>query len=130
MTDIETLIEFFENVDGKIRIPFKNSEMASAVRNAALKRDVDSLKRLVLSLEMSYVRANPDKPSELMLKNARSSFLGLAYIADHNPSPFDWMILHPKKAYSSQEHYGPAMSLAKSIYEERDLDVNNILREK
>lgn len=105
-------------------VPYKNSQMVAVVRNAALLNDKNSLEELSNALVGAYIKFNKNKPREVMVRNALETLATLAYLADHNPSsPLDWMALGPVKAYQLQQHYGPAMSIVKSIYSEMQIDL-------
>ena len=127
-TTIRDLVEFLETAQSR-EIPFKNSDMVSAVRSAALQNDEASLRRLSEAMVEGYIRLNPLKSREIMTQNAHETVLSLAYLADHSPdSSTEWVNLGPEKAYADNQYYGRAMSLVKRTYESRQMDVVEILK--
>ena len=120
---VKELIGWF-NITTDRTIPYKDSQMVGAVKNAALIQDRDSLEQLSDVMVNAYVRLNPDRPRQTMVRNARETLATLAYLADHEPaSPAEWVALGPVKAYKSPEHYGPAMDLVKKIYDGKQIDL-------
>lgn|SRR3989338_8660571 len=119
---VQELIEFFETTTDRT-IPYKIPQMVAAVKNAASGEDVDSLERLSDAMVDAYVRLNPNKSPETMVRNARETLATLAYFADHDPTPAEYVALGPVKAYKSPQYYGTAMGLVKIIYDSKQMDL-------
>ena len=119
----QELIEWFNTTTDRT-IPYKNSQMVGAVKDAALLQDKGSLEQLSDAMVGAYVRLNPDRPQDIMVRNARETLAVLAYLADHEPSsPAEWVALGPVKAYRQSHQYGSAMTLVKGIYDEKQIDL-------
>lgn len=119
---IQELIEFLRTATNNT-VPYKNSQMVAAVKDAASLRDMASLEQLSDAMVDAYVRLNPDKPHETMVRNAIDTIATLAYLADHSPSSDEWITLGPVKAYMQRHQYGNAMTLVKRIYDKRQIDL-------
>lgn len=119
----QELIEWLNTTTDRT-IPYKNSQMVGAVKDTSSLQDENSLEQLSDAMVDAYVRLNPDKPYETMVRNARETLATLAYLADHEPaSPAEWVALGPVKAYKSPQLYGAAMSLVKRIYDKKQIDL-------
>jgi hypothetical protein len=119
----QELIEWFKTTTDRT-IPYRNSQMIAAVKDAASLKDMDSLEQLSDAMVGAYIRLNPDKSNETMVRNARETLATLAYLADHEPaSPAEWIALGPIKAYKSPQQYGTAMGLVKRIYDNKQIDL-------
>ncbi len=118
---LEQFINFFENVKGRVPIPFKINQMAHLVEELATKKDIESLNRLATVMETAYQSANLDK--KRMIITARETLLTLGYIADNPPSREEWIEVGPVRAYRNKKYYGPAMRLLKKIYVSKGLDI-------
>ena|SRR3989344_4820328 len=121
MVDIHQIITYFKHTTEKI-IPYSNSQLVSAVKEAASIADRESLEQLADSMASAYVRLNPDESEEIMVRNARDTLATLAYLADHEVDPITWMAVGPVKAYQSAR-YGPAMTLVKAIFDSQHIDL-------
>jgi hypothetical protein len=121
---IKELTNFFKQAkEGDRKIPFKNTEMAEAVRCASLEGNFIEVLEFSKTLEDSYVIANPNKPKAEMVQNARETLTGLAYLADYpDCSPFEFMELGPAKAYALKLRKG-TMNLVQRVYESRQIDI-------
>ncbi len=128
-TTAQELASFYRNFcSGDVTPPL--GEMVSAVRMSSLKKDEDSLEDLLDALMESYVRLNPDKPKNIMIRNAREAFATLAYFADHNPTtPEHYRSFGPGGAYRQPHQHGPAMTLVKKICDKRQIDLDALYRE-
>ena len=113
------LISFFNHAQGRATLPFRNTEMAEVLEGLGQTQNVRKFEELSDAITNAYVRSQPDTPRKNMEENARETLATLAYIADHKPnSPQSWAAFPPSEAYRSPEHYGPAMTLIKKIYED------------
>ena len=119
---IRDMVEFFRSASARVAIPFANSEMVAAIKEAGLTNDIDSLQQLCDVITNAYVRANTDKPNEVMVRNALDTIATLAYLADHDPGPSEWMADGPVKAYQRGD-LGRAMTLVKKVYDARRIDM-------
>ncbi|MBI5061873.1 MAG: hypothetical protein HZB67_06210 [Candidatus Aenigmarchaeota archaeon] len=128
---IQELTSYFRRVRTSETIPYKNSEMVFAVKDASSVDDFRSLSELSEAIEEGYSRANPTEDRKKMVSNARGTLATLAYLADHDPSPLDWMSLGPVAAFADEGCYGSAMSLLRKVYESREIDLmKDVFREE
>jgi len=112
----QELIEFFRTTKERAIIPYKNSEMIAAVKQSSFKQDIDSLEQLLNEMTDAYIRVNPDKPRETMIRNVQETFVTLAYLADHDPSFEEWKSIGPIDAYVHECDYERVMNLVKKIF--------------
>ncbi len=122
MATIQELIKWFNTTLDRT-IPYRNSEMVAAVKGAASVQDMNSLEQLSDAMVGAYIRLNPDKPHETMVRNARETLATLAYLADYEPSPTEWAALGPVRAYEQPHQHGYAMALVRRIYESKQIDL-------
>lgn len=118
----QDLIRFFETTIVR-DIPFLNSQMVAAVKQSSKEENIGTLEKMLDSMTNAYVRLNPEKSRETMIKNARETFATLAYLADHNPSPEGWKAIGPIDAYAHECDYGRAMSLVRKIFDLKKIDL-------
>ncbi|MEK6913174.1 MAG: hypothetical protein AABW47_00700 [Nanoarchaeota archaeon] len=119
---IRELNAFFRKAKEGDTIPFKNTEMVEAVRCASLDGNFIEVLELSETLENAYTTANPNKPKARMIQNARETLTGLAYLADYECSPLEWMEIGPAKAYALKIGKD-AMNLVQKVYENRQIDI-------
>lgn len=119
---IQEIIAYF-NTTAEELIPFRISEMSSAVKDAAYKNDKHSLEQLTDAMIRGYTTIKSDQSSAVWKNTALRIVAVLAYFADHEPitsKPTDLIII---KAYKSEQDYGSAMKLIKEIYDEKKIDM-------
>ena len=120
MTALREITAYFQNVQKREKIPFKNSEMADAIGYAASIGDRSSVAEFYTAIADAYVRANPDKPEDEMKRNARDVCAALAYFYDKQPTPFNF---GPSKAYADKKQHGPAMRMVFELYQDDGIDM-------
>lgn len=125
---IREIIESLQNTTTR-DTPYKMSQMAAAVTEAAQLQDKKSLEKLSDALVDACIRLYPERPRETMIRIARDNFATLAYLADHETKS-EWVILGgPAEAYKSPQLCGPAMNLVKIIYAEKQIDLIDIFKD-
>ena len=107
------------------------SDMVTAVGEATSQGDKNSLVRLIRAIAERDIRLNPNISYDDMTNNAYKLLLTCAYFADHNPDSNGSSVpLNPKNAYSDESRYGANMRFIKSVCDDQQIGVADILRPK
>jgi hypothetical protein len=130
MPDVTTsdLIEYLNVLEKDRKVPYEMSQMMGAVENSVKNSEFELLGELLDTYISTNIRIYPDRPAEQMKMVACLNFATLCYLADHRPSPTEWVSLGPVEAFSHPQHYGRAMAVAKEIFDKRNINLTDVLQ--
>ena len=122
MVELDEMNQFFRETEDR-KIPYKNTEMVSAIENACLEGKLDLVNDFITTLSDAYVRLNPNKPRKEMLNNAYETIITLAYRVDY-PAKEDFKDMLSNYLIDKKE----TMKMVSSVFDSRGIDLIEILK--